>query len=94
MSEAIDDPITRLLLPGIKEFIQWYSPMNHIQDFTCKMMVFHAGDDNNVPLEDAIRFVGALKGDGKTVEFVQVDHGGHYDSMVEQGIPAAIDWLE
>lgn len=93
MADAISDPITKMLLPGVKPFVEWYSPMNNVADIRCNLMVFHARDDDNVPFEDANRFVSALSGGQRAVHFVKADSGGHYMSMVQEGIPAAIDWL-
>lgn len=93
MDEVINDPMTRILLPGLKPFIEWYSPMNHLADFRCKMMIFHARDDSNVPFEDANRFIGQLPNKGDGVQFVQAASGGHYTPMISEGIPAAIEWF-
>ncbi len=93
MADGINDPMTQMLLPGVKQFVQWYSPMNHIGDYQCEMMVFHARDDTNVPFSDANQFVSTMKQQGKEVMFVQANQGGHYTSMIDEGIPAAAAWL-
>jgi len=59
----------------------------------CPLMVFHTRDDNNVPFQDAVRFVDAAKLAGRQLVFVTTDHGGHYQLMIDEGIPGAIRWL-
>jgi dipeptidyl aminopeptidase/acylaminoacyl peptidase len=58
------------------------------------VFVFHANDDSNVNVSESRDFVQRLKTAGKQVEFMTVPSGDHYDSMVQEGIPAAIDWLK
>ena len=93
MAELIADPVSKLLFSGVEPFLHWYSPINHIDDFRCKMLVFHSRDDDNVPFVDATRFVGLIKDQGTNVTFVQTNQGGHYTPMITEGIPAAIQWL-
>jgi hypothetical protein len=39
-------------------------------------------------------FRRALRAAGKDVTFAEVPTGGHYDAMIESGIPKGIEWLK
>lgn len=94
MAELIEDPVQQFLFPGVAPFLKWYSPINHVADFRCNLLVFHSRDDGNVRFADASRFVGSVKDHGTNVVFVNADRGGHYTSKIVEGIPAAIQWLD
>jgi hypothetical protein len=57
-------------------------------------MLFTAADDTNVPSSSIVAFATELQKTNMKVHLVTVKSGGHYDSMIHQGIPAAIDWLK
>ncbi|MEQ1843104.1 MAG: hypothetical protein ABL994_22095, partial [Verrucomicrobiales bacterium] len=60
----------------------------------CPVFIFNAKDDDNVMAESVTAYVERLKQGGKAVEHIEVPTGGHYDSMLEEGIPQAIKWLK
>lgn len=76
-----------------KNFIHEYSPINATEKLRCPTFVFHANDDKTVKKADVKRFVDKLKLTNNQVNFVEVPSGRHYDSMIEQGIPQGIEWL-
>jgi dienelactone hydrolase len=81
------------LLPGIKEFDRQFSPMANLQKLKCPVFVFQARDDSVVDVEETKRFVDQARAHNQQVEYVEVDSGEHYDSMIQQGIPRAVQWL-
>jgi acetyl esterase/lipase len=81
------------LNPGAKAFFQTTSPWNNVAKLHCPIFLFHARDDSNVPFAESESFAQALKQAGGKVNFVATDSGDHYDSMIQQGIPAAQKWL-
>ncbi len=88
-----NDPKMDKFIPGFKDFATRKSPLRHASSINCPVFLFHADDDSAVPLGDNQRFVAVMKGAGKKVTFKQVKTGDHYDSMIEQGIPAGIDFM-
>ena len=56
--------------------------------------MFQAQDDENVPISESITFVNEVKKTNPNVTFVQVPRGGHYNAMIQEGIPKAIQWLK
>ena len=81
-------------LPGFGAFIRRSSPRTDVARLRCPVFLFHAEDDHNVPTRDPAAFAAALRRTNPRVTFVQVPKGNHYRSMIEQGIPLAIQWLK
>lgn len=51
-------------------------------------------DDNNEPYADTQIYVTRLKqSSGVDVTFATTPRGGHYQSMIDRGIPGGIDWI-
>ena len=90
----IDNSAASRLLPGVADFAKQSSPLTHVSNVGCPVFLFHAADDSNTPVADSRRFAELLKANRKTVEYVEVPTGDHYDSMIQQGIPRAIPWLK
>ena len=83
-----------LLLPGITEFDRRFSPIGNVQKLKCPLFVFQARDDSVVEAGETKRFVDQARVHNNQVEYVEVDFGEHYDSMIQQGIPRAVQWLK
>lgn len=87
-------PVTKQVLrsdvPGLIERIDQLTPTAKAADLRCPTFVFHAADDAQVPTEPLASFARSLPNTG----FKEVPEGGHYTSMIEQGIPAGIAFLK
>lgn len=81
-------------LEGLAEIIVHSSPLTHEQNLKCPIMVFHAADDSNVPIQQSRDFVERLKAAGKDATMAEVPTGDHYDSMIDQGILRGIEWMK
>lgn len=86
--QALDE-----ISPGYRRFLEWSSPSSHLEKLLVPVLLFHARDDQIVPFEEAEKFAKLAQTSGTSVEFQTVESGGHYDSMIEKGIPLAIQWL-
>jgi hypothetical protein len=64
-----------------------------VQHLNCPLLLFHAMDDSNVPASESQQCADRLKQAGKNVTLITVPTGDHYESMIQQGIPTAINWL-
>jgi pimeloyl-ACP methyl ester carboxylesterase len=80
-------------IPDYEAFMKASSPRSHLGDLKCPVFLFHAKDDTTVPLSETSRFATDLKRTNRLVTFVEVPKGGHYTSMVSEGIPKAIEWF-
>lgn len=81
-------------VPGFSEAIRLASPNNRITALQCPIFLFHSTDDSRVPPAGIVAFKNALLAQGKSVKYVSVDSGDHYDSMIQRGVPQAIIWLK
>jgi dipeptidyl aminopeptidase/acylaminoacyl peptidase len=86
-------PLTAAL-PGFREFIQRSSPSRNAAALRCPCFLFHADDDSNVPTAEVADFAVQLRKSNPHVTFTRVPTGDHYDSMIRDGIPRAIQWLK
>ncbi|MCO6457179.1 MAG: HEAT repeat domain-containing protein, partial [Pirellulaceae bacterium] len=83
----------KAISPAVDDFLVQSSPSNHVARLQCPVLLFHAEDDSNVPVEQSREFAEQLRQAGKQVILQTVPTGDHYDSMIHQGIPAGIAWL-
>jgi dienelactone hydrolase len=79
---------------GLIDLVERYSPKNNEANLACPLFLFHALDDTNTPVRGSLDCVQRLQGMGKDVTLVTVATGGHYQSMIDEGIPRAIAWLQ
>jgi dienelactone hydrolase len=93
LKPVMDDGASRRLLSGLRDFVTRSSPKTHADKLNCPVFIHHARDDGNVPFRSTESFVNRLRDSGKQVEFSISNHGGHYNSMLNPGIPRAIAWL-
>lgn len=93
MGALISDPAANSILTGLSEFISASSPKNFSNKLRCPTFIFHSKEDGNVPFSDAEAFVAQLKAQNTPVTFKVAQHGDHYTPMINQGIPAAIEWI-
>ncbi|MET0649506.1 MAG: prolyl oligopeptidase family serine peptidase [Pyrinomonadaceae bacterium] len=81
-------------IPGYREFVRRASPHAGAKDLRCPLFLFHAEDDENVAITESVNFAGEVSKHNPAVTFVRAAQGGHYDSMIEEGVPKAIEWLK
>ena len=82
------------IVPGAVNLAARVSPMRHVDDMACPIFLFHADDDTNVRTSDNDAYAAALQSAGKTVQVSHVPTGGHYQSMIDKGIPGGIAFFK
>ena len=82
------------LLPKFVDFSIQCSPKTHESRIHCPIFLFHASDDSNVPASASREAKQRMEALGINCTYVEVPAGEHYDSMIEEGIPAGIKWLK
>jgi dienelactone hydrolase len=81
------------LVPGADQFFTRFNPREHESKIGCPLFLFYAEDDDR--FANQVRELGArLQAAGKQVTVSSVAAGGHYDSMINEGVPRAIEWLK
>ena len=80
-------------IPGYREFMTLSSPNSHPEKLRCPLFLFHADDDSIVKTEDVDAFAAQVKQTNSYVTYTKVPTGDHYESMINQGLPDALEWL-
>ena len=78
---------------GVGDLAVKYSPKNNEDKLQVPLFLFHAQDDGNISFTMSQAFANDLKAKGKPVTLDIVSTGNHYESMINEGIPHAIAWL-
>jgi len=81
-------------VPGFKSFLVDCSPIKRAAAIHCPVYLFHADDDAEISTTDVTGFFKTLSQTNNGVTFEHVPSGGHYDSMIQQGIPRGIAWIK
>ncbi len=92
-ADAEVQQILEEMSPGFTEFMKWESPTSYVSKYAVPVFLFHAIDDGNVPYAGSKSFAAALESHGVATTFVSAQTGDHYDSMIKEGVPAAVVWL-
>ena len=79
---------------GFRDFLKKTSPVQQAAQLRCPLFLFHAADDSRISIAESEAFAELVKKTNPRVTFVRAASGDHYDSMVEEGVPQAIEWLE
>jgi len=81
-------------LTGFRTFLKETSPLQQAARLRVPAFVFHSVEDERIPIADTEKFVDELKKTNANVTFVRAQKGGHYDSMIDEGVPQGIEWLQ
>jgi dipeptidyl aminopeptidase/acylaminoacyl peptidase len=80
--------------PRLPDFLRRESPDQLVGKNRCPVLLFQAEDDTNVSSGMSERFAAKLKAAGVPVTFVRAKTGGHFDAMVSEGLPRAVNWFQ
>lgn len=92
-AELTANPATAFAFPGLRAFAKRSSPLTHAGRIAVPTFLFVADDDDLVDPGTVAAFVGALGVSPAALTVRRVPEGGHYQSMIEAGIPAGIAWI-
>lgn len=91
--ELLNVPNIESRMVGLENFIKSTSPSTHEALIHCPVLLFHAHDDMTVPIAQSVDFHQRLQAHNRAVSLETVPTGNHYDSMIQKGIPLAIQWM-
>jgi len=74
---------------GLTDCLVRFSPLGNLDGLTVSTPVFHARDDIVAPLAPIVAFTK----NRANAKLLEVPDGGHYDSMVREGVPARLRFL-
>jgi dipeptidyl aminopeptidase/acylaminoacyl peptidase len=81
-------------IAGFEEYLRASSPIANAPKLRCPVFLFNAEDDDNNPIEDIAILADMIRKTNTNVTFVRAKKGGHFYSMIQEGIPQAIQWLK
>lgn len=87
------DAIGRLLVGG-DNFLTKASPITHVANIRCPVLLFHASYDSVVPVSESIGLRNKLSQQGTRVRLITEPLDDHYESMLDPGISHAVTWLK
>ncbi|WDI44443.1 alpha/beta hydrolase family protein [Bremerella sp. P1] len=82
------------IVPEAGIYVNEISPITHIHRLSRPTFLFIAGDDRPDITGPADSFGKKLREMGSDVTVVRVPRGGHFEPMLDPGIPMAISWLK
>lgn len=93
LGDIVSEPTIAIQLPGLSSYITRYNPA--LLEPACPMFVFAAKNDQNEPFRDtqAYFFKVRSKVARGDITFSETATGGHYQSMIDEGIPRGIEWI-
>jgi dipeptidyl aminopeptidase/acylaminoacyl peptidase len=86
-------PTLEKALSGYGEFLRFSSPRTHAEKLKCPLFLFHAQDDRTTLVSESTDFAALVKKTNPEVTLVITPTGGHYPSMIREGIPKGIEWF-
>jgi len=83
-------------VPGVADFVDHYSPTAFVQSLaSTPLLLFSAKDDINIRYPLVRDFADQIvRAGAKSCKLVTAERGGHYQSMIEQGVPAGVAFLK
>ncbi len=82
------------IVPETGIYVSKISPATHVHRLSQPTFLFIAGDDRPDITGPADAFAKKLREQGSDVTVVRVPNGGHFEPMLDPGIPMAIEWLK
>jgi dipeptidyl aminopeptidase/acylaminoacyl peptidase len=81
------------LVPGANQLFTRFNPRANEAKIQCPVFLFYAEDDARFA-KQVRDLAERMKAEGKSVTLSSAPTGGHYDSMIQSGVPRGIDWLK
>lgn len=75
-------------------FVSSISPATYIDRLSKPTFMFLSKDDRSEITRPAESFARKLREGGKDVTLIEIERGGHYQPMLQPGIPLAIEWAK
>lgn len=70
------------------------SPIDNAPRIRCPVYLFHSRADERCKFSDSEALARALEATNPDVRFDDAKAGDHYRSMIEEGLPAGLSWLQ
>ena len=92
-ADLLETPLVGASFMAIRVYVKKFSPLTHASKIEVPVFLFFAKDDSMVNLEDGRAMRLAIEDAGGDATLRSVPEGGHYQSMIDRGIPSGIEWI-
>lgn len=82
------------IVPQAGDYVNKISPVTHIERLSQPTFLVYVGNDDKTLWGPAEKFAQQMQTMGKDITVVKIPVGTHYQSMIDEGIPLAIEWLK
>jgi dienelactone hydrolase len=82
------------LYPNFDQFLSDYDPLQYCDVLITPTLLFQAEDDASWPWRTTELYAKRLRKSNAHMKWIHVPSGGHYDAVLEHGIPATISWFD
>ncbi len=95
-AELLETPFVGLVFPNVENFLNKSSPTNNVEKLQCPTFLFQSKEDMVVGIDEFNAFTDKLNAqpDAPELDIMIVDEGDHYWTMIDEGIPAGIEWIK
>ena len=87
-------PIFKSIIPDVEEFIRVSAPITYSEKINCPVFLFHSVGDQVTSHSNTAKFSAQLQKQGVDVNFITSNGFDHYQTMIDQGIPKGIQWIQ
>lgn len=82
------------IVPEAGAYVSKISPMTYMDRLSQPTFLVYVGNDDKAITGPAEKFAKQMQDLGKDITVVKIPTGTHYGSMIQEGIPLAIEWLK
>ncbi len=80
-------------MPSLTFYMSKASPATHAKHIECPVYLFASYGDKVVDRDQVEGFTNILRNTNSNVELDMVGFGDHYQSMIDDGVPSGISWI-
>lgn len=87
-------PIFKSIIPDVEDFIRVSAPVRYTEKINCPVFLFHSVGDQVTSYSNTKKFAAKLRTQGIDTELVTSNGFDHYQTMIDEGIPQGIRWIQ
>lgn len=81
------------IVPNAGEYVTRISPTTYIDRISQPVFLAYVGNDDPGITKPAEKFCQEMREKGKDITTLRIPTGDHYNSMIDDALPMAVDWL-
>lgn len=81
------------IVPNAGEYVTRISPSTYVDRLSQPVFLAYVGNDDPGITKSAEKFCQEMREKGKDITTLRIPTGEHYQSMIDDALPMAVDWL-